>query len=891
MVKLRVLESGRSMIEILGVLSLVGILSVGSLEGYRYAIEKYVANEIVNALHERGTDIFHRYQVAPLPEGDVDKDVLTHAFEEWDTQIQTGHFAIITSNPEFDGFKIWVDNVEAGVCEKILDMGLLDDENMPGLQMIHVNGVRFERDNSICGKEASQMEFSYLLDANATVTDCLVDETCQSVCAEMECRKDREYTCGCPDTGDGYPQICNPETRQCEAVRRCEMGREFRSKAGVCIDGSSSGSYEIDPSNEPYTFQDADGNDISDDASPAEMCEASNEGRWVVRDDVNNKAQCFIGCPAGLSFVPKTGVAVKRTSWADDEGAKEQYNRSCISCENPYDFAPQDSSDCAKCGLGTYTTQVWRETKICSHPCPDGQLKVSVWNAEAHGFGVNGYVCQSKPSTREDYIIPKEQEWQNICKDKWGWKTHLNGQWCIKPCEANEFMKAVIWGANWSTASACYSCNHPYPVQIAKISDFSSESELAALKKMCTDCGRKIEETENGYVVCKASGDPCPENHFLNTKNECVSCDKTSAAVVDGTASGCETKCKDADGNPTHWIVREQAWNEIKCLKKCPDNTFPDWSGNCISCDTEGSVRISDISMSQKLPQLDEECKACTIKIGDVTVSRKLIRSGETYCVYEACKKDQILNNKGECIDCNSETVSVYAATTASTCNECPFYSNTNQGRAFFAGGDNSNRTCVVINPGVSGTCNSLGDSSGNHSYPQGDNITFLSTVDGICYSCDTTNGVETSQEQCETCPNRQYIGDVCYPFAGCTEKEEFWNSEKQNCSLCTTTETKVKTKAIDTELCNACVDKNGVKNRRAMTTYDEDGKKQTYCVKKCTADEWQDADGICKMQSALDAPTEIGLDAESKRLCVAAGGKWYDEKDTAGVERTYCSK
>ena len=624
MVGKRFLESGRSMVEILSVLSIVGILSVASIEGYRYAIEKYMANEIVHGVYERGTDLFHRYQVTPLPEGnadgDGDGDVLVHAFDEWDDQLQTGHTAIITSHPEFNGFKIWIDDVDVGVCKKVLDMGLLEDNHMPGLQMVRINGIQFKDNDNICENEASQIEFVYLLDGSAQMlspedgeSNCLTDNDCQSKCGgELECREDKGYLCGCPDTKEGHPQVCNPETNQCEVVRKCEMGKEFRTKEGVCVKGHSSGSYEIDFSNEPYTFIDANGNNISDDASPADLCKASYEGRWVVRNEETNKAQCFIGCPSGLSFVPKK-TSPNWCAWKDDASAIEQYDKSCISCENPYDFAPQDASDCAKCGLGTYTTQVWPVSKMCSHPCPDGQLKVSI--AHAAGFGDVGYVCKSKPATRVDYGIPKEQEWKDVCTKKWGWITHLNGQWCIKPCGSNEFMKAIIWGKNWASASACYSCSYPYPVQIAKKKDFYSETELAAVKKMCTDCGREIEETDNGYIVCKASSDPCPAGQFLNTDNECVSCDTTSATVIDGTASGCETKCKDANGKSTRWIVKDTAWNTIKCLKKCGANQFQDWWGNCIDCDKSGSVRITDISMSQNIDRLDELCQACTLNV------------------------------------------------------------------------------------------------------------------------------------------------------------------------------------------------------------------------------------------------------------------------------------
>ena len=40
-------ESGRSMVEMLGVLAIIGVLSVGGIAGYTMAMNKYKANEIL----------------------------------------------------------------------------------------------------------------------------------------------------------------------------------------------------------------------------------------------------------------------------------------------------------------------------------------------------------------------------------------------------------------------------------------------------------------------------------------------------------------------------------------------------------------------------------------------------------------------------------------------------------------------------------------------------------------------------------------------------------------------------------------------------------------------------------------------------------------------------
>lgn len=41
-------QNGRSMVEMLGVLAIIGILSIGAIYGYSYAMNRYRANEIIH---------------------------------------------------------------------------------------------------------------------------------------------------------------------------------------------------------------------------------------------------------------------------------------------------------------------------------------------------------------------------------------------------------------------------------------------------------------------------------------------------------------------------------------------------------------------------------------------------------------------------------------------------------------------------------------------------------------------------------------------------------------------------------------------------------------------------------------------------------------------------
>ena len=54
---MKVFERGRSMIEMLGVLAVIGILSVTSVYAYRLAMDKHLANEILRELNMRANHV------------------------------------------------------------------------------------------------------------------------------------------------------------------------------------------------------------------------------------------------------------------------------------------------------------------------------------------------------------------------------------------------------------------------------------------------------------------------------------------------------------------------------------------------------------------------------------------------------------------------------------------------------------------------------------------------------------------------------------------------------------------------------------------------------------------------------------------------------------------
>lgn len=137
--KTRYTEHGRSMIEMLGVLAIIGILSLGAIAGYRLGISKHRANETVNELNRLATIIatqMHNENVSDAIFDDVpDKSEMGYALDSGFSPDPT----------KTDYFELAVYDMPTSVCENILSM------NWATPTAISVIGQEEGTDNGKCG--------------------------------------------------------------------------------------------------------------------------------------------------------------------------------------------------------------------------------------------------------------------------------------------------------------------------------------------------------------------------------------------------------------------------------------------------------------------------------------------------------------------------------------------------------------------------------------------------------------------------------------------------------------------------------------------------------------------------------------------------------------------
>ena len=200
-------QSGRSMVEMLGVLAIIGVLSIGGIVGYRYAMTQHQANEIINDVLVWGASI------QGLADYDKQEDyTVEFEFKSLGTTTKTGHPITAQMNGRGEDvqsglYQVSVSNVSQEVCENVI-------QNIPeGINGMAVNDP--EADNVICEEGDDNEIFFFFGLPDACYDACLemYDNwvpKCDTIWAErcdssrFYCRQRSMGTTGYCGSGGGY---------------------------------------------------------------------------------------------------------------------------------------------------------------------------------------------------------------------------------------------------------------------------------------------------------------------------------------------------------------------------------------------------------------------------------------------------------------------------------------------------------------------------------------------------------------------------------------------------------------------------------------------------------------------------------------------------------------
>ena len=332
---MKISESGRSMVEMLGVLAVIGVLSIGGIAGYMVAMNRHHSNNVLEGVSARAVIISAQKmmgQPAAHP-ADMAEEIDDYAVAVVD---EPGVCA--------ECFGIEVSGIPQGVCRYVLNQKWATPEG------VYLNDDEYPtEDGTNCDKEDKVIEFVFSPsmggeshtcgycqhDENGT---CVADDTCENGCpgyTPMKANDDRCYHCR-------WSSLVT-SAEECTAC-----SNRFLTLAGNCVPCDTSGSAAAD---------------------------ASECARCPIRSMRNGK--CVRDrCPDG-QFAGSSGTCVSCSMSFDWSASKKE----CAKCSNRFrdragychicstSSAPTtDASECAKC-----PNRSMQDGLCVRDRCPDGQ--------------------------------------------------------------------------------------------------------------------------------------------------------------------------------------------------------------------------------------------------------------------------------------------------------------------------------------------------------------------------------------------------------------------------------------------------------------------------------------------------------------------------------------
>ncbi len=200
-------ESGRSMVEMLGVLAVIGVLSVGGISGYTLAMNKHRANSVAADLMKRAVVVSAQRQLGQT----ASLNGFNNQVGDYTTDNQVG-------TATEGKFSMTVQAVPEEVCKKIL---ALDWDN-----------ATISPDTAE-GCDGGDMTFTYNNDLSPVTgsgstggegTDTPQEPTCTGTVVQVYNCDTKETTACCPDNGNNCTQpvcSCDAET-ECPGTQVCQ---------------------------------------------------------------------------------------------------------------------------------------------------------------------------------------------------------------------------------------------------------------------------------------------------------------------------------------------------------------------------------------------------------------------------------------------------------------------------------------------------------------------------------------------------------------------------------------------------------------------------------------------------------------------------------------------
>ena len=607
-------EIGRSMVEMLGVLAVIGVLSVSGILGYKFAMNKYIANETVNELVIRANDI--AYQMDKL----IEANHVGKIEMELGNTTRMGYPIMAQMNPLYvDYFEIFLSDVPSEICRLLLQ------SQWQSPYSIFIGIEEFDANVSICNT-AEKVGLIYEFYKDLSAKNHLPENEQKEI---LRCYNDYDCKCGYCQNGlcistCGTNETCSKNFEAIQELMCCDkknivngMCCAYVSETGECC------TYEgvCCPKNKPMITTGGQCVSCEDSnrypTSQTECQKCSNRTHGFAYD------YCSLTC--GL-----------KGSIMEDKPLYENRYGACFGCyETGAVWMGEDIDKCAT---------------LCPNRLVAGQNCVyNECDATAPLISANGecVACDSTVS------IPAQDACETKCDNR-----KNEGNYCIvKDCPANNFR---------TQTGQCIDCSSEtkYPTTEEECQKCSNRTHGFAYDYCSLTCGLKgsiMEDKplyENRYGACFGcyevgavwlggdiekcttlcsnrivAGQNCVYNEcdatapLISANGECVACDSTVSIPAQ---DACETKCDNRKNEGNY------------CVLTCKDGEFLTENGICLSCTDAGNYRTMAYS--------EAECQKCSDRIYGWIWNTCMLKCGmpNTYTA------DKLLPNyHGTCYSCD----------------------------------------------------------------------------------------------------------------------------------------------------------------------------------------------------------------------------------------------
>ncbi len=536
-------ESGRTLTEMLGVLAIMGVLTIGGIAGFNWAMDRWRANRIIDGVEERAL-VGSRLRLSGMNRTMEIADAVVAqtggTIEDYATTVSnTGY------NDEETYFSVKVAGVSPQVCENVMNL------NWQLPVEVYAGNTQYTGDTAICAGEGTvDLTFVFAADLITKKNVQVVDRN------NPTCRPTQVWTC---------------KTNNANGYKCCTAGM-------LCL---------------------ADGEELPQGVSSA------NEGNCPrgTHQCRNNQCVCRKSCPAGQNQDPKTCAC---SSQICETGVWNEAKGECVECNEDADCAGRTdgkttcdtTNNVCKCpGLPqrdsacTYTTGIDENgcpTQTLSHcdcpsdktynngktPCDESQYDIEYQRELADG--TTCYQCREKEVCEAGYTLEKCSEtivqsyplsdgricYQCTCSSGiccpdgficWDGKPEICpvGYYCKSggkhTCPGKS---ATSYGMGFSTAEECRNCENGIRRGCKASEGYIGQNNV------CTRCGngRFALPNDDGFGI------------------HCESC-KAGFACMNGVATACD---------PTKGEVSEKTLQTSCAI--CGVGKYAQTASSCASC-------------------------------------------------------------------------------------------------------------------------------------------------------------------------------------------------------------------------------------------------------------------------------------------------------------------